>query len=87
MYLLAKFGGHRSYRNGGINSYINFCKSTLKKAELTVSIRNVARFLKSGILSFNIKVPNTVAKRLQQRQLQSVLRFTQLKECIRPNAQ
>ena len=31
MYLLAKFGDHRSYRNEDINSYMN----TYEKAELT----------------------------------------------------
>ena len=50
MYLLAKFGGHKSYRNGYVNLYINYYMDTLEKAELTASICHIARFLKLGIL-------------------------------------
>ena len=45
MYLLAKYGDYRSYRNGDINSYMD----TLEKAELTASIHHNARIFKSGI--------------------------------------
>ena len=34
MYLLAKFGDHRSYRNGDINTYIKSYMDTLENAEL-----------------------------------------------------
>ena len=57
MYLLAKSGGHRCYRNGDINSYINSYMDILGKAELTASIRHIARFLKSGIPIYNSEVP------------------------------
>ena len=53
MYLLAKFGGHKSYRNGYVNLYINYYMDTLEKAELTASICHIARFLKLGILIYN----------------------------------
>ena len=35
MYWLAKFGDHRSYRNGDIISYINSYGDTLEKTYLT----------------------------------------------------
>ena len=72
MYLLAKFGDYRSYRNGDINSYINFYMGTLKKAELTASIRHVARFLKSGIPSYNSEVPDTVGRKTTRRRTQAI---------------
>ena len=49
MCLLAKFGGHKSYRNGGINFYIKSYMNTLENAELSSSIRRISRFLKLGI--------------------------------------
>ena len=55
MCLLAKFGGHRSYRKGAINSDID----TLGKAKLAASICHIARFLKSGIPIYNSEVPDT----------------------------
>ena len=48
MYLLAKFGDHKSYRNGDINSYIKSYMDTLGNAEFTTSIRRIARFLKTN---------------------------------------
>ena len=80
MYLLAKFGDHRCHRNGDINSYINSNIYTLENAQLTATIRHIARFLKSGIPIYNTVVQDTAGKKKQQeehRQLQSVLRFTQ----------
>ena len=44
MSILAKFGNHRYYRNGDINSYINSYMDTLNKCELTASIPHIARF-------------------------------------------
>ena len=76
MYLLAKFGDRRSYRNGDINSYI----ITLEKAELTASIRCVAKFSKQGIPIYNSEVQDTAVEKQEKeehRQLLSVLRFTQ----------
>ena len=55
MYLLVKFGGHRSYRNRGSNHYINFYLNILEKAELTPSVLHIVRFLKSGIPIYNPK--------------------------------
>ena len=62
MYLHAKFGGHRCYRNGDIgdiDSYIKSYMDTLEIAELSASIRHIARFLKSGIPICNSEVPGT----------------------------
>ena len=50
MYLLAKFGGHRSHGNGDINSYINSYMITWQEAELTASVHHIERFSKSGVL-------------------------------------
>ena len=44
MYLLVKFGGHRSYRNGEVNNYINSDMIILEKAELNASIRHIENF-------------------------------------------
>ena len=79
MYLLAKFGDHKSYRNGDVNSF-NFYMDTLEKAELTASIRCIGRFIKSGRPIYNSEVPDTAGKKQKEeehRQVQSVLRFTQ----------
>ena len=64
MYLLAKFGDHRSYGNGDINSYIKSYIDTWEKAELTASIRQIARFLKSGIPIYNSEVPDTAGRKI-----------------------
>ena len=53
MYLLARFGSHRSFGNGDINSYINSYMNNLGKAELIPSVSNIQRFLKSGIPIYN----------------------------------
>ena len=55
MYLLAKFGGHKSYENLDIN-YINSDTDNLEKAKLTTSIHHIVRFLKSGKPTYNSKV-------------------------------
>ena len=68
MYLLAKFGDQRSYRNGDINSYVNSYMGTLEKAEPTTSIRHIGRFLKSGILIYNSKVPDMAGRKARRRQ-------------------
>ena len=56
MYMAAKFGGHRSYRNANINSYFNFYMDTLEKAEASASIGHIVRFSKSGIKIYISKV-------------------------------
>lgn len=58
---------------------------TLEKAELTVSILHIARFLKSGIKICHFEViPDTTdrktRRREEHRQLQSVLRFKQTRK-------
>ena len=55
MYLLAKFGGHRSYGNGDISCYIN---EYLRKAELTTLTLHIERFLKS--------IPEKMGRRIQE---------------------
>ena len=64
MYLLHKFGGHRSYRNGVINSYM--------KTELTASIRHIEIFLKSGISIYNSEVPDTAGRNTRRRRTQVI---------------
>ena len=63
MYLSAKFGDHRSYRNGVINSYINY----YMKTEFTTLIRHIAIFLKSGIPIYNSEVPDTASRNRRRR--------------------
>ena len=72
MYLLAKFGDHRSYRNGDINSYINsYTKKAGEKAEVTASIRHIARFLISGTPIYNPEVPNKVGRKTKREGTQA----------------
>ena len=40
---------------------------TLEKAELTASIRNIARFLKSGILIYNSEDPDNAGRKTGRR--------------------
>ena len=84
MYLFCKFDGYWSYRNRDINSYINSYMDTLEKAELIASVCHVARFLKSGVPIYNSEVLDTAGRktrrRSEDRQLQSVLHFTQTLE-------
>ena len=68
MYLLAKFGDRRSYRNGDINSYI----ITLEKAELTASIRCVAKFSKQGIPIYNSEVQDMAGRKTRKRRTQAI---------------
>lgn len=56
MYLLAKFGGYSCYGNGDINSDI-------ENAKLTASDYHVERFSKSGISTYNSKVPESWSRR------------------------
>ena len=75
MYLLAKFGGHRSSGNGDINYYNNSYMDTLGKAELTAWIRHIARFLTSGIPNYNSEVLDTAyrkTRRRKQRRIQAI---------------
>ena len=67
MYLPAKFDGHRSYRNGDVNSYINFYMDTLEKVELTVSIGHIQKFLRSGTPIYNSEVSNTAGRKMRRR--------------------
>ena len=84
----AKFGDHRSYINGDINSYISSYMETLEKAKPTASVRNIGRFLKSWITICNFKVPDTAGtktrkrRKEEHRQLQSVTHFTQTQKVI-----
>ena len=63
----AKFGDHRSYINGDINSYISSYMETLEKAKPTASVRNIGRFLKSWITICNFKVPDTAGTKTRKR--------------------
>ena len=44
MYFLLIFGGHRSYRSGDVNPYINSDMNILEKAELNASMHNIEYF-------------------------------------------
>ena len=59
--------GHGSYRNGDINSYINSYMDTLEIAELTASIRHIARFLKSAILTYDSELPGVAGRNTRRR--------------------
>ena len=85
MCLLAKFGGHRSYRNGYLSSYID----TLEKLKLIASICYIARFLKSGIPIYNSEVADTAGRKQEKgderhRKLQRVTSFTQTQKSDLP---
>ena len=67
MYPLAKFGGHRFYRNKDINSYMDI----LEKAELTASICHIAKSLKSGIPICNFEVPDTTGRETRKKRAQA----------------
>ena len=83
MYLLVKFGSHRSYGNGDMNSFISSYMNTLEKAELTTSDRHYERFPNQDY-QFTIPKSQTrlVEKREEEeeerRQLQRIMRFTQI---------
>ena len=66
MSLLATFGDHSSYTNRDINFYIKSYMDTLENAELTVSIRHIVRFLKSGIPIYNSEVPDTAGRKTRR---------------------
>ena len=68
MYLLAKFGDHRSYKNGDINSCINSYMDILEKVEPTAWIPFIARFLKSRIPIYNSGVQDTAERRRRRTQ-------------------
>ena len=74
MYLLAKFGGQRSYRNRDINSYINSFMDTLENAELK---RHNAKFFKSEIPIFCSKVSDKAGRKTRTRTHAIAKRFAQ----------
>ena len=67
MYLLAKFGDRRSYRNGDINSYINSDMDSLEKAGFMAPIHHTGRLLKSEIPIYNSKVLDTASRKTRRR--------------------
>ena len=67
MYLLAKFGDHRSYRNGDTNSYINSYMDILKKTKLTALLRHIAIFIKSKIPIYNSEVLDAADRKTSKR--------------------
>ena len=73
MYLLARFGDHRSYRNGDINSYMD----TLEIAALTVLICHIGRFLKSGIPVYNFEALDTACRKTRRWRTRRKGRITQ----------
>ena len=73
MYLLAKFGSHRSFGNGDINSYINSYMNNLGEAELIASVSNIQRFLKSAIPIYNSE--DTAGRKRKRRPQATAKRF------------
>ena len=65
MYLLAKFGGHRFYRNKDINSCNNVCRNTSEKAEVTAFISHIENISKSGIPIYNSVVLGKMGRRIE----------------------
>ena len=58
MKLLLKFGVHRSYRNGDINSY----NSSEKRAKLIASICRIERFSESKTSIYNSEISDTAGR-------------------------
>ena len=54
MYLLTKPGGHKSYGNGDVNSFIESYMYLSKKAELTASVHHTDRFSKIKNTEFEV---------------------------------
>ena len=84
MYLVAKFGGHRSYGNGDTNSYINSYTNTPKKLNspprsvMLIDFQNHEyRFTIRKTCTRLVERQQQQQQQQQQRQLQSVIRFTQ----------
>ena len=63
MYLHVKFGGHRCYANGNINSNVTSYTNISGKAELIASILHTERFSKSEIPVDNPKAISVSRKR------------------------
>ena len=85
MYLLVKFGSHRSYGNGDMNSFISSYMNTLEKAELTSSDRHFERFPNQDYQFTIPKSQTRLVKKQEEeeeeeerRQLQRIMRFTQI---------
>ena len=72
MYLLARFGNNRSYRNEDINSYINSYMGALEKTEITASIHHIAICLKSGIPIYNSEVLGTAGRKMRRKKTQAI---------------
>ena len=59
---------------------------TLEKAELTASIRHIARFLKSGIPIYDSEVPDNAGRKGRRRRTQAITkRFPFQKVFKRPH--
>ena len=88
MYLLAKFGGYRTYGNGDTNSYINSYKITSEKAELAVSVHHIERFSKSGIPVYYSEVSDTTDRKTR---IQAIAKrfafFSKIKTTIQPSSE
>ena len=50
-----------------MNYYFNSYMDSLEKAELTASIRHIAKFLKSGIPIYNSEVPDMAGRKTRRR--------------------
>ena len=66
VYLLAKFGGHRSYGNVDISSYIISYINTSKKVDLAALVHHIERFSKSVILIFNFVLQDAAGRKTRK---------------------
>ena len=55
-----------------MNYYFNSYMDSLEKAELTASIRHIAKFLKSGIPIYNSEVPDMAGRKTRRRRTQAI---------------
>ena len=69
MYMHAKFGGHMSYGNGDINSYVNCYMNISEKAERPSSIHHIERFSKSRIAIYKFRSPGQSCWKVTKSQL------------------
>ena len=47
--------------------------NTLRKDELTTSVRHFERISKSGIVNYNSEVPDTAGRKMRRRKIQAIV--------------
>ena len=84
MYLLAKSGGHESYGNGNINSYINFYMITLEAVDFTASICHLRDFQNQEFYLTTLKSRTRQGEKKggEHKQLRIVMHITQTQKAF-----